>query len=226
MAVTDNMRYLSILHCNPPICLSLCVFFSPTFPAPLYCFSKPSPPFPFSQGSWEMIPEAKHLSQQQSTEAKLHWKELQGGSGQQKVMKERGIYEINNGNKSVTHRYKLGAAREGQGGRWWKSLVLKWMVNLAFVATPLSSPARHQMVHCGWAVISKASLSVLLENTAMLAFIEQRASRLLRQGWEANLQEAVELATCDTPSFLQHYSQTLYNITMPACNHSVWMWHV
>lgn len=64
-----------------------------------------------------MIPEAKHLSQQQSTEAKLHRKELQGGSGQQEVMKERGIYEINSGNKSATHSYKLGAAREGQGER-------------------------------------------------------------------------------------------------------------
>lgn len=96
VAVTNNMRCLSILHCNPPIRLSLssCFFFFLTFPAASLCLSKLSSPFSFSQVSWEMIPEPKHLSPQQSTETKLHRKELQGRSGQQERMKGRGVYEI------------------------------------------------------------------------------------------------------------------------------------
>ncbi len=95
VAVTDNMRYLRILHCNPPICLTLSLcFFLLAFPAPSFCLSELGPPFSFSQVSWEMIPEPKHLSQQQSTETKSHWKEFQGRCGQQERMKGRGIYEI------------------------------------------------------------------------------------------------------------------------------------
>lgn len=57
VALTDNMKYLSILHCNSPVSLSVSAFFFRTFPAPLLCLSKHSSPFSFSQVSWEMIPE-------------------------------------------------------------------------------------------------------------------------------------------------------------------------
>lgn len=72
-----------------------------------------------------MIPEAKHLSQQQSSEAKLHRKELQGGSGQQEVMKERGIYEINNGNKvlpiGISWELQERERERGDGRVWYRS---------------------------------------------------------------------------------------------------------
>lgn len=44
---------------------------------------------------------------------------------------------------------------------------------------------------------------------AVLAFIEQKASRLFQQGWEANLQKAVELATCDAHSPVTPEGSTL-----------------
>lgn len=40
--------------------------------------------------------------------------------------------------------------------------------------------------------------------TATLALIEQRASRLWRQGWKANLQEITEMATSDILSLSLH----------------------
>lgn len=94
VAVTDNTRCLSILHCNPPICLSP-PRSSPSNTPPLPRSASPSsaPPFSFSQVGREMTPEPKHLSQQQSTGAKLHRKGWRGRCGQRERMRGQGTYE-------------------------------------------------------------------------------------------------------------------------------------
>lgn len=67
--------------------------------------------------------------------------------------------------------------------------------------------------------------SVIRKHTAaVLAFIEQKASRLFQQGCEANLQKAVELATCDAHSPVTPAAancQALHSITENTWTHSV-----
>lgn len=125
VAVTDNMRYLSILHCNPHIRLSLSPSLPLLLPSTIPCslVLQAQLPFPFSRVvRWEMIPEPKHLSQQQSTETKLHREELQGRSGKQERMRGQSVYEI----KALLRKQKCGTnwkmGRErcvgGEAGHW------------------------------------------------------------------------------------------------------------
>lgn len=85
-----------------------------------------------------MIPEPKHLSQQQSTETKLHREELQGGSGQQERMRGQSVYEIKallRTQKCGTN-WKMGRERCVGGSRALNRTA--YGVNLSFVAMPLS----------------------------------------------------------------------------------------
>lgn len=91
----------------------------------------------------------------------------------------------------------MAARRRGDGRlRYWE-----WIANLAPVVTPLGWPVRHQMAHCGWAVISKASLSILLENAQQQrwAFYWTESFKAVptRLGGKTCRRE-VELATCDS----------------------------
>ncbi len=170
-----------------------------------------------------MIPERKHLSQPQSTENQITSK----GIAREEWTTRKDEGAMNLWNKSALKESKvwpIGASwelRKGVVGLGVFGIEMNsvWCEScLCGDALELANEALNGALWMG-SYLQGFPFSVITKlMTAALALIEQKASRLWRQGWEANLHEGSEMATSDKPSLSQHLSIQMLsnNITAPA----------